>query len=651
MTTLTVTRSGNLIGFSTADDGALPDEVRGLLEPALTYTYTRMLRGEERRDAATGYTRPFHVEERRQYRYDGHGRLCCSAGFHKRLATLLAEKGYELKAVDRTPPHTRADRFTIDYDAVAELPLRARQGEAIGRVLSQPCGVVSAPPAFGKTFLVRAMGKALPRARIHVVTRRRDLVKGLVNELSLAFPNVGQVGAGKKKPGRITVFTADSLHLSDADCDILIGDECFPAGTLVDGVPIERIQPGDLVGSVSEEGRLERKLVVRVFKNPVSRWLVRVQPRAGAAFVCTENHPVWTQLGFVPAGALCAGLQLRRRCGDKLVSDVVEAVEPVTPTAEDPAGGLCPDGYVYNLEVADNHTYFAAGVLVHNCHELMSDSYAVELARYRYSRNYGFTATPRGRKDGTDARLEALFGPIIFEITYPEAVDLGLVVPITVRWLDVPGPHNPCDGKADVAKKRWGLWRNPARNQAIADAVREYESAQVLILVETTEHALYLRRHLPEYELCYAEKGMDPDLLQMYRRQGLMGADELPVDARRRDALREAFARGELRKVIATGVWSTGVDFTGLQVLVRADGLDSEIMDFQAPGRVCRLPNAGVLENAADADKQHGMVIDLNDRFDPGLNRKARHRQANYVEKGWTQTGVTPSPATAKRKA
>lgn len=499
MPTVTVTRCGNLVGFADEADGPLPRDVRGLIEPELTYTYTKRLFGYGRRDPATGYDRPFHVEERRQYRYDADGRLCCSIGFLPRLSRLLAGHGYAVRQFDRSPPRERPGCYDVDYDAVVSFAYRARQEEAVARVLAHPCGVITAPPAFGKTFLVRALGKAMPKARVHVVTKRKDIVKGLVSELSLAFPNVGQIGAGKKKTGRVTVITADSLHLSDGDCDILLADEV---------------------------------------------------------------------------------------------------------------------------------------------HELLADTYAAELARYRFSRNYGFTATPKGRKDGTDARLEALFGPVIFEMSYPEAVALGLVVPIEVRWLDVPGPHNPCAGKADTAKKRWGVWRNHERNAIIADAVRTYADEQVLILVETTEHALYLRRHLPEYALCYSEKGMDPDLLEMYRRQGLMEKDETPIDARERDRRRLAFERGELRKVIATGVWSTGVDFTGLQVLVRADAMESEIMDFQAPGRVCRLPNADRLENAGDADKTHGVVIDLRDQFDPGLHRKARKRERNYANKGWKQEHV-----------
>lgn len=44
---------------------------------------------------------------------------------------------------------------------------------------------------------------------------------------------------------------------------------------------------------------------------------------------------------------------------------------------------MCPDGVVYNLEVEGTHTYFAEGVLVHNCHEYGGEGSAQERAAHR----------------------------------------------------------------------------------------------------------------------------------------------------------------------------------------------------------------------------------------------------------------------------
>ena len=66
-------------------------------------------------------------------------------------------------------------------------------------------------------------------------------------------------------------------------------------------------------------------------------------------------------------------------------------------------GWLCPDDYVYNIEVDGNHNYFVNGVLVHNCHRIVSPTYeAVLEAVLAANPNVGIlavTATP-ARADG-----------------------------------------------------------------------------------------------------------------------------------------------------------------------------------------------------------------------------------------------------------
>jgi len=63
-------------------------------------------------------------------------------------------------------------------------------------------------------------------------------------------------------------------------CDgvgLVMIDECFPAGTLVDGKPIETIKIGDTVNAFNEETKsMERKKVTHVFKNKAPKELVRL---------------------------------------------------------------------------------------------------------------------------------------------------------------------------------------------------------------------------------------------------------------------------------------------------------------------------------------------------------------------------------------
>lgn len=483
-------RSGNLLEISSSLK-SLDQDVRFLIEPYLTYTYQQYLRGIDRYDPRTGIDKgPIKFEERKIYKYDQPGRLCCGIGFLPKIKKLLNLAKCNVTIQDCNPVHIRPNRFQEDWDAVScSISFRSKQDECLLKIATNEYGVIQAPTGFGKGIIIAAACLLYPNAKIHVVTPSKDLVEKTVRSLSKYIPNIGQVGAGKKFVSRITVFSADSLHLSDGDVDILLADEI---------------------------------------------------------------------------------------------------------------------------------------------HELAAPSYSEPLAKYRYSRNFGFSATPEGRFDGSDAKLESLFGEKIFTLSYQEAVNLNLVVPIIVEWLDIRSSINPCENKKETSKKRWGIWRNEQRNQIIADKANSFDKDdQVLILVETVEHLFFLRSLLPDFSVCYSENGLSSKDMETYKKWKLMNSNEQPITFKEREKLRRDFESGTIKKAIATKIWATGVDFEGLSVLMRADATGSTIMDIQSPGRVSRI-------NTKSA-KPYGLVIDCMDHFDNGFKKKSTSRKKTYEKQGWLQ--------------
>jgi superfamily II DNA or RNA helicase len=236
--------------------------------------------------------------------------------------------------------------------------------------------------------------------------------------------------------------------------------------------------------------------------------------------------------------------------------------------------------------------------------------------------------------DRADRQLELYFGPTIFKLAYQDAQELGLVVPIKVRWLHVNTPTNPCEGLQGVRKTEHGIWKNQARNQVIARDIREnfpdVESDQILILVSTVTHAIQLWQLLPEFSLCFSTQNADD--IRKYKRQGLLPANFRDVTPSVREDYRKRFVSGELRRVIATDVWATGVDFRGLSVLYRADARSSEIKSTQAPGRVART--------CPEKNKTEGHLIDCYDFFDKGFRRKSDERRRIYETLGWQQINL-----------
>ena len=190
-------------------------------------------------------------------------------------------------------------------------------------------------------------------------------------------------------------------------------------------------------------------------------------------------------------------------------------------------------------------------VILDEIHELVTDRYFELLAAYGCPK-IGLTATPDTRFDNLHKRIAALVGDPIYVVDFDEAVKSGLVVPIVVQWCDVliaPGEIR-YDGMRDRSQ---AVWSNEKRNQRIAEVAKEFFNLgqQTLILVTTIEHAYGIHKYLPEFDLCYAGTSSEG-----------YSANYPPMTNKRRDELRRAFTAGELKGVIATGVWSTGVSFT-----------------------------------------------------------------------------------------
>lgn len=280
-------------------------------------------------------------------------------------------------------------------------------------------------------------------------------------------------------------------------------------------------------------------------------------------------------------------------------------------------------------------------LLADELHELLAPTYAASLGRYTKTRMFGFSATPTGRADGRDILGEAIFGPVLYTIPYQEAQEAGRVVPITVEWLRVPDGPDVSSFDNLTTKERIGIWANDKRNEAIAARVRQFDpDEQVVVMVKTIDHAVRLKSLMPEFTLVYAAGGMDDERLRRYVRDGLLGDGEEPMTRERLRDIREQFAAGTLKKVIANYVWSTGVNFPHLAVLVRADAASSEIKGGQIPGRICRrVP--GVKESA--------LLVDVWDDWDRTFLERSRARRANYTKRGWASVFSDPNAAQVQR--
>ena len=127
---------------------------------------------------------------------------------------------------------------------------------------------------------------------------------------------------------------------------------CLATGTKIatpDGeVSVEDIKEGDIVLSYDEQtGIVEPNIVYYTTVHSDYAGYLQINDRLRI----TANHPVYTTEGIVDAGDLSVGNVMKTIAGTEVVTSIVKMPELAT---------------LYNFEVADNHNYFAEGVLVHN---------------------------------------------------------------------------------------------------------------------------------------------------------------------------------------------------------------------------------------------------------------------------------------------
>jgi superfamily II DNA or RNA helicase len=260
-------------------------------------------------------------------------------------------------------------------------------------------------------------------------------------------------------------------------------------------------------------------------------------------------------------------------------------------------------------------------LLADECHNFGAASTSERIAKFMHSRKYAFSASPFGRTDNAHKLITAMFGPVLFNFEYVQAVDAGAVVPIEVHAYRCRQGLST-NYKNDLAVKRHGYWQNKWRNTLIRDIAAMHKDKQVLIMCDKIEHVMSLKKLMPHAEIAYANLSKD-DYETKYVAGGYTTDRYMtPKDLEAQKARLES---GEIRLCICTMIYKEGVNFHQLGCLIRADGSTSEIASTQIPGRLSRQFEG----------KDKGILVDFIDSFDERLYRRSQRRMKSYDKKGW----------------
>jgi len=232
-------------------------------------------------------------------------------------------------AVDAVRAALAADDLGVDFDdqrALGEpigplalppgIQLRHYQSQGVRALASKVQGMIVLPCSAGKTVLGAGAIAALGRTTI-VLAHTDDLIDQWVGEVRGLGVEPGVVDGDRKQlDAPIVVASVFSLApLLEADPSLgarfgfAIQDECFPAGTMVDGKPIESIRIGDSIRSFRPDGSITLQKVTRTYEREVHD-LVRLHFSDGRWLVCTADHKLWLAAGDWVKAADSAGKEV-----------------------------------------------------------------------------------------------------------------------------------------------------------------------------------------------------------------------------------------------------------------------------------------------------------------------------------------------------
>lgn len=257
-------------------------------------------------------------------------------------------------------------------------------------------------------------------------------------------------------------------------------------------------------------------------------------------------------------------------------------------------------------------------------HALVTEKRIKMLNAFPRARRIGFGATLEGRFDGRDSLIEGVFGPVIVERTYKEAVEEGAICPINVLFFDVViSPRYLYDHDAAY---NWYLLKSEAMAQLTNRICKEVipEDFQTLIFI----------KHEDQLQLYHDAIGHDCSIAMA----------KLLTD-KERDEVTELIRVNNIKRCLCTRIYVQGVTFSDIRVLINAEGGGNNTSAIQKPGRLAEIrpgKKCGILIDFyfRPVGDDYGAVFGEGKDNWKSLCNESRARETAYKKKGYGITHV-----------
>lgn len=299
--TVSIKRAGNILSVT--------PHMYSLLGPVLTYKHRTLSYGVGAAKRGSGMS----VRSRQLYRIDGDS-LYTTQGALKRITDTLTSAHIPYTFEDLRKKQV----LEPDYEHLAlcmpGLKFRLKQDEVLAHLIAENSGIIVAPTAYGKTFIMLAVAALYPHANIIMASPSSSLLRGAYRRMLAITADVGRIGGGYKESARVTLCTFASLMNAPVkECDILLLDECMAGSSIIitekGAVPISRVRELDCRSVLTSDGLRDMFKPIDGFYAKGRRKTVTIKTTRGT-ITCTPEHKIKTRQGWLRADELQQGQEV-----------------------------------------------------------------------------------------------------------------------------------------------------------------------------------------------------------------------------------------------------------------------------------------------------------------------------------------------------
>lgn len=283
----------------------------------------------------------------------------------------------------------------------------------------------------------------------------------------------------------------------------------------------------------------------------------------------------------------------------------------------------------YNIEVEDNHNYYANGILVSNCHHVQSKTWAAptyHMSNLIYSIGLSATFISHYHVNGQyidDFTFDELkrignCGPIIMRVDGDELIDNNQLAYPKLCIL-----HNKANEIIDETKIDYN-WNNvrkirlqsETRTKLIAKAACVFAKygRKVIILMNILDWGRQILQYI--HEEGYGDIARTCFGGQTYEKVNKKSGK---IEKEYNSALK-LFDKEKVKIIIGSSCIQEGLDLSKVDVCILAAGGKSDRTTLQSVGRALRRSKTG----------KYAYIVDFNDLQDDMLNKQFRERMIKY---------------------